>query len=63
MEYDQLIWFVCAGPFVLCLSAGALVSVLRSDVPPGAKTAWACVVILVPVLGASLWLAALRSTK
>jgi hypothetical protein len=60
MEYDQLIWFVCAGPFVLCLSAGAVVSVLRSDFPPLSKTVWACVVLLVPVLGAFLWLAAHR---
>lgn len=63
VEYDQLMWLVCAGPFALCLSAGALVSVLRSDVPIGAKTAWACVVLLVPVLGASLWLVAHRTTK
>ena len=63
LEYDQLIWLVCAGPFALCLSAGALVSVLRSDFPPGAKTAWACVVLLVPVLGAFLWLGAHRTPK
>jgi hypothetical protein len=61
LEYDQLIWLVCAGPFALCLTVGALVSVLRSDFPPGAKTVWACVVLLVPVLGASLWLAAHRT--
>ncbi|HEX2248025.1 MAG TPA: PLD nuclease N-terminal domain-containing protein [Arthrobacter sp.] len=58
VEYDQLMWLVCAGPFALCLSAGALVSVLRSTLSPAAKTAWGCVVLLVPVLGASLWLAA-----
>lgn len=61
VEYNQLIWLVCAGPFALCLSAGSLVSLLRSDFSPGAKTAWACVVLLVPILGASLWLAAHRT--
>jgi hypothetical protein len=62
LEYDQLIWLVCAGPFALCLTVGALVSVLRSDFPPGAKTAWVCMVLLVPVLGPALWLAAHRTT-
>ena len=61
VEYDQLMWLVCAGPFALCLTAGALVSVLRSSLPPGPRTAWACVVLLVPVLGASLWLVAHRA--
>ena len=61
VEYDQLMWLVCAGPFALCLTAGALVSVLRSDFPPGPKTAWAWVVLVVPVLGASFWLAAHRA--
>ncbi|NMR31771.1 PLDc_N domain-containing protein [Arthrobacter sp. SF27] len=63
VEYVQLMWLDCAGPFALCLNAGALVSVLRSTFSAAAKTAWACVVLLVPVLGASFWLAAHRTLR
>ncbi|MFD1214766.1 hypothetical protein ACFQ36_22320, partial [Arthrobacter sp. GCM10027362] len=62
MPWDCLFWLpavLFGGLFALLLAAGALVSVFRRECHgSAARAARAAAVVLVPVLGPVLWLAA-----
>lgn len=64
MSVDFLMWIpagVLLALLVLTLTAGALISLLRTEEPTGARRAlWFAVVLLLPVAGALAWLAALQ---
>ena len=64
MSVDILMWIpacVLLALLVLTLTAGALVSLFRTEETTGARRAlWFAVVLLLPVAGALAWLAVLQ---
>jgi hypothetical protein len=58
MELDPTLWVMAllsAGPFALAVTAGAIVSICRSNFS-GARTAgWILLVALLPLLGPACW--------
>lgn len=64
MSVDLLMWIPAVALLallVLTLTAGALISLFRTEETTGARRAlWFAVVLLVPVAGALAWLAALQ---
>lgn len=64
MPVDYLMWIPAAALLlllVLTLTAGALISLFRTEETSGAaRVLWCALVLLVPVAGALLWLAVLQ---
>ena len=68
MSVDYLMWIPAAALLallVLTLTAGALISLFRTGEVTGVRRAfWCAAVLLLPVVGALVWLAVLqRSTR
>ena len=64
MPVDVIMWIPAAALLallILTLTAGALISLLRTEETTGARrVAWFAAVLLVPVAGAIAWLAVLQ---
>lgn len=64
MSVDLIMWIPAAALLallVLTLTAGALISLFRTEETTGAvRVLWLAVVLLVPVAGALAWLAVLQ---